>query len=129
MDIMQNMCLTCSKKNDTTTENQLMLLIRKLKDDISKNIQSPKQVVDRSGTYVWNNTLRCKYGMSYCMYANRGHIQMLEHEAELLMDRYISETNCKNYKEIASYMQGFFPQIYSEFVRRVVIKKEKGENI
>lgn len=123
-----NICMMCPKKNDNSVENQIRNLIIQLKTRIGDNKSISGSISNESGHYIWGNNFRCIYGLSYCAWCDRSHVAALQNEAERCMDKYISETDCHDYKEILVYMQGYFPQIYNEFERRVRLKMKKQEN-
>lgn len=116
---MNQMCMIC--KYDTHPSEYRSL--ERLKDKLntifrSENIKAKSS--SRSNRFNWYSNNKCKVGMT-CSKTNmyNSKFNTITDELNTLMNTYIEETDCSGYRELLTYLQGFFPNVYRDFETRV----------
>lgn len=109
-------CIICHIQCDSLEKQNLM----KLRDFLFRKELDTRNIKEYRHFTWGNGSLHCPYGL-YCskIESYRSELGNLTRELDILLSAYIEQTDRKDYVQILTYMQGYFPAAYRYFEREV----------
>ena len=117
-----NICMMCHDNNMDIIKRQLEhinMTIRAFLEDVD--------IYEYNDDYNWGIHFHCKYGIGNCPKVNMQSIRRLSETAGMYLNAFIDKGDISKYHSILRLLQGYFPSVYKEFEKRILIKKHKGE--